>query len=171
MGNEAKGKRQRPEQALQIAVAGYLTYALPIDAFWSAILAGNLGGGRMAIIAGQIGKAMGYRSGTPDIFILWRRMPIFIELKTDDGRPSDNQIEAHKLIEAAGGYVTICRSIEEVEAFLRPIFRESLNASVTGEATLRAHSGSALRPLNPGKEKPGRRQVRRAMDMFKPPTG
>ncbi len=68
--------------------------------------------------AAGISKAMGLRSGTPDIVMCWRGRFVCIELKAGRGRLSPAQRETHDAITLAGGIVTTCHSLDEVAAFL-----------------------------------------------------
>ncbi len=61
---------------------------------------------------------MGLKAGWPDLIGCYRGRFFGIELKTKKGRPSPAQKEAHMAIITAGGVVTVCRSVEEVRAFL-----------------------------------------------------
>jgi hypothetical protein len=115
------GKRRNPEQQLQIAVADYLRLALWPPAVWSAI--GHGGGGK---VRGAILKAMGLRAGMPDVVIILpyrteRPIPVVIglELKAKAGRQSPEQKAVEKDWNACGGFYHVCRSVDEVEGFLR----------------------------------------------------
>ena len=60
---------------------------------------------------------LGAKKGFPDILIIWKGRAIFIELKTKKGRVSDAQKACHAQLILAGGLVTVCRSLKEVEEF------------------------------------------------------
>ena len=57
-------RRAQPERQLQIAVAQYLTYALPPDWHWTALDHSGVGKKR-----GAQHKAMGVKKGTLDVYI------------------------------------------------------------------------------------------------------
>lgn len=97
------------ERQLQKSVCDYLSRALPYDVFWTAIPGGDRG----------VTLAPGYVSGTPDLLLIVDGSPYFIELKTKTGRVSDSQVRTHMRLVDAGAKVSICRSVEEVERFLR----------------------------------------------------
>ena len=65
-----------------------------------------------------IGKRMiqmGYRVGSPDLFIMKpteNYSGLFIELKTETGRQSDTQKEFQKRVERNGYAYVICRSLD-----------------------------------------------------------
>lgn len=105
----------RPEQALQIAVAQFLDKALPVDAVFFAVPNGFK---RSKAEAG-IAKAMGQRAGIPDLCIVWQGRAFFIELKApDSGRTTPSQEETIPALAAAGASVVICDRIEAVEIAL-----------------------------------------------------
>lgn len=115
--------RRNPEQVLQIAVADYLRVALRAPTIWTAFPAG--GGGR---VRGAFLKAMGLQAGWPDLLVMspypntniaWPRI-VGLELKAA-GRQSPNQRAIQKQFEDAGGIYHICRSVDEVEGFLRGV--------------------------------------------------
>jgi hypothetical protein len=93
---------------LHSAVADFLRVALPRDAVFFTIPNGD----------GKMTTAPGALSGVPDLQIVYRGRPIFIELKTKTGRLSDAQRDVHMRLAAAGAVVAVCRSVVEVEEFL-----------------------------------------------------
>jgi VRR-NUC domain len=105
-------KRQAPEQSLQMRVATMLNWLL-IDTPWTAI--GHGGGGKQR---GMILKGMGVHAGWPDLMLVHRGRPCFIELKAEKGVLSTAQKAVHEQIVAAGGAVAVCRSLEQVTAVI-----------------------------------------------------
>jgi hypothetical protein len=105
------------EESLHRTVADYLAWCVPAppDGPWLTAL--NPIPAKTRAAAG-ISKAMGLKAGTPDIVMCWRGRLVGIELKAGRGRTSDPQIEAHDAITLAGGVVTVCRSLDDVAAFL-----------------------------------------------------
>lgn len=99
------------ERQLQSAVAEFLGWALPDGCYFTSIPGGD----------GRATRAPGWRSGTPDLMILWRGRAIFIELKAPAGRLSDAQKDAALAITFAGGLAYSARSVEEVEELLRAL--------------------------------------------------
>lgn len=113
----ARKPRQHPERALQKAVAGYLTYALPEGSGveWTAFPAG--GGGH---VRGAILKAMGLKAGWPDILVVHQGLLHGIELKAPKtGRVSAKQGDTIQRLHTAGVTTHVCRSVEGVEEALR----------------------------------------------------
>lgn len=96
------------ERALQQAVFEFLRLALPDGAVCFAVPNGD---GRMTTMPGAL-------SGVPDICILYRSRPIFIELKTATGAVRPKQRFVHDRLTLAGAAVTVCRSLGDVEQFL-----------------------------------------------------
>jgi hypothetical protein len=58
-------------------------------------------------------KSMGRMTGFPDLEIGYKGKVLFIELKSESGRLSDNQKSAHQNIINAGFEVIVIRSLEE----------------------------------------------------------
>lgn len=101
------------EATLHHAVADYLKAVLPPGIWWSTFPSG--GGGR---VRGALLKRAGLRAGVPDILIVHATRAIFLELKTDRGRLSVAQIEAHAALQESGALVATCRSIDDVHSVL-----------------------------------------------------
>lgn len=114
-----RGKPRHPEYAIQCAIARHLAAVLHPDVFFTAIPAGNIGGGAEAARRGAMIKAMGYRAGTPDLMLLHEGRAFFIEIKAADGELSPAQDLTHLLIRRAGAPVFVARSVIEVETILR----------------------------------------------------
>jgi len=125
----------RNEQKLQMAVADFLTLALPRpDAWFTAIPAGAPGKLRGAIM-----KGMGYTPGTPDLLVIYRPIEwhsslptvIWLELKSAGGRLSKAQKQCREDLVAAGCKWALCRTLDDVERALRR-FGVPLRATVGG---------------------------------------
>lgn len=107
----------RPEEQLQRAVCGLL-------AIYEA--RGHLayahcpnGGYRTPAQAGAF-KAMGVRSGVPDLIVWTDHGKSFgLELKAGRGKESDAQVLWRSTLESLGHRVYVCWSLDEVEAVLR----------------------------------------------------
>ena len=95
-------------------MAQYLDLALPADAVWTSV--GH--GVRLTIGQAVKLKAIGCKSGWPDIQILWRGQLITPELKVVGGYLRKDQKEMHRRITAAGGLATTCRSVGECAEYL-----------------------------------------------------
>jgi len=106
--------RQTPELALHVAVSRFLRAALPTDATYTTF---PLGGGGLA--RGQRLKAMGTRAGWPDLQVLFAGRAFLIELKSADGRLSEDQVCTHRRIKSAGCPVVVARTLDDVDAALR----------------------------------------------------
>lgn len=111
---------RRPEQALQIAVAGFLRHALRPPTFWSSI---DHGAGKMTPASAGLRKARGVKPGLPDILIMHPffdgTLVVGVELKAGRGTPSVHQGAVWAAFNECRALYYIARSIEEVEAKLR----------------------------------------------------
>jgi VRR-NUC domain len=110
--------RQYPEDDLQRAVVDTLRLSPGLTVF-----AIPNGGKRNPREAARM-KGMGVMPGVADLFIMWdRSYPrpgiLFVELKAPRGRVSEAQAAFAKRCGWHGAPHAICRSVEEVESFLR----------------------------------------------------
>jgi hypothetical protein len=113
---------KHPEQDLQRAVARYLDAVLPKDVLWSCIPSG--GGGA---IRGKQLKAMGLKRGLGDIYIAWNEThgdafsqeTCWLELKSKQGRQSDEQCAFEVAAQKIGHSYFICRSVDTVRDALK----------------------------------------------------
>lgn len=104
----------RPEQALQKAMAEWLDYALPNDVYWTAV---NPVPAKSKAVAG-LSKAMGLKPGAPDLVFCIKGRFVGVEVKAGKGTPSKVQDKAHEAITLSGGMVHTVRSIDELAGFL-----------------------------------------------------
>lgn len=102
------------EHELQIQVAQYLNLVLPSQTAWHH----SPNEGKHKIHYRKLQKKKGLHAGWPDIEIIHRGRFIGIELKTEKGRLSKAQKLCHSKITMAGGLITVCRSLEEVQKFV-----------------------------------------------------
>lgn len=58
------------------------------------------------------------KRGIPDVFCLYKGVPIFFEIKTSRGKPTDLQTYQMNKIKDAGGKAYIVRSVDDVKAIL-----------------------------------------------------
>lgn len=112
-----KKKRKQPERGLHELVAEYLDTSLPRpDAYWFPVPNGTH-------ISSPAYRAMMHRtqqikSGIPDIGVVFKGRSIWIELKSEKGRLEDSQKAAQTALTLAGAVCAVCRSVDDVEAFL-----------------------------------------------------
>lgn len=123
------------EFELTCQVAAFLKLALPKGSRFSHLPCGEH---RTAATAGKL-KRMGVTKGVPDFLIavppMATRLGVlsFLELKSEKGKPSEDQREWGGLIQdAQGGNYDVCRTLVEVERSLRELGIR-LNASVEGK--------------------------------------
>lgn len=109
-------KRRTPEFDLHVRVVVRLQKRLPHDA--ALFHAANETGGRDMDVQRIKARRMGVMPGFPDLGVIWRARVLLIELKAENGAVTRTQKWAHEQLRAAGAAVAVCRSIEEVEAFL-----------------------------------------------------
>lgn len=111
-----RGKpRQRPEAILHKQVVQYLARALPKGAFFSTLF----NGGHGHFIRGAHLSSIGVRLGLPDIMVVHDGRAFFIELKSAVGRLSVEQRAVHADLQTARCRVAVCRSLDDVQRFLR----------------------------------------------------
>lgn len=99
------------ERALQSAVFDFLRVALPPDAVAFCVPNGD---GRATTMPGTL-------TGVPDLCIVYRGRPIFIELKTKTGAVRTSQKWVHDKLMLSGAVVVTLRSVEAVAEFLAPM--------------------------------------------------
>lgn len=101
------------EAQLHRQCADFLRVALGGSAWFTTIPLGGGGKIRGAILSGR-----GVQAGCPDILVIDGGRALWIELKSKRGRLSPDQVCCHALLRRAGAVVTVCRSLDEVIAFL-----------------------------------------------------
>lgn len=104
------------ETALQIEVARWLRIWVREPAeggpWWTAI---NPVPDKSRTTAGM-SKAMGMKAGVPDLLLVWRGRPWWVELKDEEGYVSEAQAGVHTdLLLAGGTEVQVLRSLEAVQ--------------------------------------------------------
>jgi len=119
--------RRHDEDTLQRSVVQYLRWSLPPDAEFYAV---PNGGQRHAREAARL-VGLGVRAGVPDLALLHAGRPLFIELKTPRGVVSSEQRQMHRKLDYCGGLVGVCRSLAEVEEWLRDAAAVPLRARLT----------------------------------------
>jgi len=113
--DEPRRRRGAPEERLQMAVVKFLAVALDGNSEFFAVPNGGKRGFREA----QRFKAAGVKAGVPDLIVINDGRAIGIELKAGKTPLSEAQVRYHEMLRRARVPVTVCRSIEDVEAALR----------------------------------------------------
>lgn len=108
-------KRSHPERDLHMTVKRYLDIALPREAIWWHC---PNGGARFKSEAVTL-QRMGVLAGVFDLQLIYRREPLFIELKAAGESLSPDQARFAARLDAQGIPWAVCRSLAEVEATLR----------------------------------------------------
>lgn len=104
------------ETRIQVAVANWLKLVHPKVCFTI-----SPSGMKLPIWIAMMLKAMGYRSGTPDLLIFEPRggyFGLFVELKTEKGVTSANQKEMLNELEARGYKAAVCFGYEVAIQFI-----------------------------------------------------
>ncbi len=110
-------RRRHPEQQLQRAVVEYLRI---MENLHHLVFFHPANGGGRSRIEAAIFKGLGVRPGVPDLVLLLPdSRAAFIELKADGGRLSASQLAFKKQVEALDFRYAECRSVDEVERFVR----------------------------------------------------
>lgn len=110
----------RPEDILQAQICRFLAVALPSTAWYCSIPNGAHLAGTAKQRASQMRKLRdtGLRVGAPDLFVVHNGRFFAIEVKTPTGRMRPDQLTASAMIYSAGAPYQVCRSLDDVEAFL-----------------------------------------------------
>ena len=107
------GKRAAPERAIQVAIVKALRQHCKF--VWFAVP----NGGKRHIHTAIKMKAEGVRAGTPDlVFVLPQGRAAFLELKSEEGRLSDAQIQFRQEVQALCAYWAVAHSIDEAWGIL-----------------------------------------------------
>lgn len=93
LGPISKPRQKRPEQTLQIEAVKFLHLALPPTWRLVHVPNGVAAGGKAAKVANSIRKAMGVRSGFPDLGLLGPGRYVVAEAKAGKGRLRPEQAE------------------------------------------------------------------------------
>lgn len=120
------GKRNREEDALQIAAVQFIRLALPGCVCFHV----PNGGARTKAEAG-IFKAMGVVAGIPDLWIVYAGSTLALEMKAPMGVMGDSQLAVHKALEAQGCSVGTAWSLADVERLLRVVWGSQVRGKVS----------------------------------------
>ena len=121
-----KPRRQKPEDAIQIAVADQLRARAKTGVVWWHTPNGaRLGGkfvkaknGKSFPIQGKRLKKFGVRAGVSDILAFFNGEMFCLELKAPGGRPSEGQLEFLSDMQEQGAYGCIAEGLNEAIAVL-----------------------------------------------------
>ena len=110
-------RRNRPEQQIQCAVVEYLRI---LENLGELLVFHPANGGARSKAEGAIFKTLGVLPGVPDLVILFPgNRCAFVEIKSAKGRLSEAQQRFKNQVEHFGFEYAECRSVTEVEAFVR----------------------------------------------------
>ena len=121
-----KPRRQKPEDAIQIAVADQLrARAKPGVVWWHTPNGARLGGkfvkaknGKSFPLQGARLKKFGVRAGVSDILAFFNGEMFCLELKAPDGRPTEGQLEFLSDMKEQGAYGCVAEGLNEAIAVL-----------------------------------------------------
>ena len=116
--------RHNPEDRLQIGFMRWVE-ATHNDIF--QVMMASAGGLRTSMSQGMKMKSMGYKRGTPDIFLAVPRggkHGLFLELKSAIGRPSPDQLLMIQTLQQHGYAAAIVNSFAAAKAALTAYLRE-----------------------------------------------
>lgn len=103
---QRRRESRREEWTEQTKLAGMLNkYLDPTDTFWT-----SLENKPISRLSGIFQKKRGVRSGLPDVQVIWRGKPIFVELKSRAGVASKAQKQVRLEMLAAGATWWLARS-------------------------------------------------------------
>jgi hypothetical protein len=102
----------KDEAAFQVAAVIQLRRELPSDVVWFHVPNGEE---RFVAVAVKL-KEMGVRPGVADVIMFGRGVALAIELKTPDGKLSENQEGFRDAWTRAGGRYEIARNLGEFRA-------------------------------------------------------
>lgn len=131
-------RRQQPEEALQMQVVKFLSLALAGNSEFFAVP----NGGKRNFREAQRLKAAGVKAGVPDLIVINDGCAIGIELKVGKNNLTEVQSAYHDRLRRARCPVSVCRSLDDVEAVLRA-------AGVPLRATLEAPIIRGMRAVGP----------------------
>ena len=110
-GEVPSRKNKSPEHDIQVAIVGLLESIEP-----TPLYSATVGGVRLAIHTAKKMKEAGYSKGVRDMLIFERRglyNGLAIEVKTEKGRASEEQIAWIKALNNRGWRAEICKGFDE----------------------------------------------------------
>ena len=122
------------EDAFQVQVVQFFERAVsPLDAYIFAVP----NGGKRGKIEGARFKTQGVRAGVADLVIMleWGKTA-FLELKSPSGTVSPAQRVFRATCERLGHPYGVCKTLEEVESFLRDTLSLRLKATCFGRGSI-----------------------------------
>jgi hypothetical protein len=99
----------RPEDQIQRAVFQHIRLrGVPGLVAWH-----TPNGGKRKPIEAAIFKGLGVRSGVSDIIAFYKKQLFALELKSEGGRPTENQLEFLADMEAQGAFTAVATGIDQ----------------------------------------------------------
>jgi len=107
-------RRYRPEDQIQRAVFDHFETRSAPDVFAFHV---PMGGKRRPIEAAIL-KGLGAKAGVPDIIAIHHGRCYALEIKTENGRPTETQLAAIAALDRAGAYTCIAYGLDRALAVL-----------------------------------------------------
>ena len=114
--------RNHPEDEIQKTVVQHLNArGVPGLVFWHTPNSSKLGGKRtrngIPLAALRL-KKLGLRAGVSDLILVHENKIFALELKSEDGRPTEEQLKFLTDIQNAGAYACVCHGADRALAVL-----------------------------------------------------
>lgn len=116
----------QPEHLVQDAIMNYLSVVEQLDptAFFARTNTGSFRIVPFGVATVEDTRKLTVmrtgRPGWPDVSGIFQGRPVFIEVKTDSGRLSEDQEKVHARLRQGGALVIVARSAKDVEEHLIP---------------------------------------------------
>ena len=144
---------KQSEHALQVACAHMLAVVLdPAQTYWSAL---DHGAGWMTPASAGLRKARGVKRGLPDFIILFKNGLLGIELKSDKGRLSSEQIQTAYAWMKLGHTIAVARSLEDVQEILE-LWKIPMRTRMTFMGGRHGRAARTTQPRGRSPRRPGR---------------
>lgn len=110
-----RAKARDIEGPIHKAILAWLRAVLPKQA---VVFHCPNGGARNAVAGAKL-KALGTMAGIPDLCMIVLGKVYFLEVKSQSGKPSTEQVAVFNALEQSGAYVAVARSVDEARDALR----------------------------------------------------
>ena len=101
-------QKRSSEHVIQSTIARHLEMRKQPGVFWFAVP----NGGKRDPVTGRVMKAEGVRPGVPDLGLIIKGQPYFLEVKKENGKLSQAQRELRVEIEAAGAVWAVAKGLD-----------------------------------------------------------
>jgi hypothetical protein len=112
---QLKGIKLKKEEDLSIRSADFLRLSAPADLVFVHVANESI----RSKVTWLVLRAMGFVRGWPDMHLLFRGAPFYIEFKVKPNKPDDDQIAVMRRLVEAGGRCAVVYTLEEFIAQVR----------------------------------------------------